>query len=204
MEDSTQPSQPVSLAKKYAHHTLSEYNKLTIRKNMTINILAMQASNWMDVSRIYQEGINTGNATFESNPPITWQDWCKGKLNEYSLVACDRDEIIGWAALSPYSRREVYAGVAQVSIYVCAKIRGKGVGSILLQELIRISEAGGIWTLQAGIFPENKASLHLHLKYGFREVGIQKKLAKMQFGEYTGQWRDVILLERRSQSNAFV
>jgi L-amino acid N-acyltransferase YncA len=167
---------------------------------MTIAVSAMTASDWMSVSKIYQEGIDTGNATFESQPPVSWEEWCKGKLNECSIVARDNDEVVGWAALTPFSKRAVYAGVAQVSIYVSSQVRGKGVGSILLQELIRISEGKGIWTLQARIFPENQSSRQLHLKHGFREVGILEKLGKMQFGKLEGQWRNVVLLERRSKS----
>jgi L-amino acid N-acyltransferase YncA len=166
---------------------------------MTITVSAMQASDWMAVSKIYQEGINTGNATFESQSPVTWEDWRKGKLNACSLVARDENEVVGWAALTPFSKRAVYAGVAQVSIYVGAQARGKGVGSILMQELIRVSEANGIWTLQARIFPDNQPSRQLHLKNGFREVGILEKLGKMQFGEHAGEWRDVVLFERRSK-----
>jgi L-amino acid N-acyltransferase YncA len=166
---------------------------------MTISVSAMDASDWPSVSRIYQEGIDTGNATFESQPPDSWEAWCKGKLDQCSLVARDDSQVVGWAALTAFSGRLVYAGVAQVSIYVSAQVRGKGVGSILMQALIRLSEAQGIWTLHARIFPENQASRQLHLKHGFREVGTLEKLGKMQFGEHAGHWRDVILLERRSR-----
>lgn len=106
--------------------------------------------------------------------------------------------VVGWAALSRVSSRAVYAGVAEVSVYVAASARRRGVGSALLDELIRCSEANGIWTLQAGIFPENVASLRMHYKHGFRQVGIRKRLGKMETGPYRGRWRDVVLLERRS------
>lgn len=166
---------------------------------MAIIITAMDDSDWPDISRIYQEGIDTGNATFAAAPPASWDAWCEGKINSCSLVAHDDNVVIGWAALSPTSSRAVYAGVAEVSVYISSAARAKGVGSLLLQELIRTSEANGIWTLQAGIFPENQASLRLHLKHGFREVGRREKLGRMEFGEFTGKWRDVLLLERRSK-----
>ena len=168
---------------------------------MPILVSPMTASHWAGVSRIYQEGIDTGQATFALAPPASWDEWCRGKINSCSLVARDEDnhEIVGWAALSPVSSRAVYAGVAEVSIYVGTPARGQGVGSVLLQELIHLSEMNGIWTLQAGIFPENQASLQLHLKHGFRVVGLREKLGRMECGEFKGQWRDVMLLERRSQ-----
>jgi phosphinothricin acetyltransferase len=161
----------------------------------------MTASHWAGVSRIYQEGIETGQATFEMAPPASWDEWCRRKINSCSLVAHNDHTrgIIGWAALSPVAGRAVYTGVAEVSIYVGTQARGQGVGSLLLQELIHLSELNGIWTLQAGIFPENRASLRLHLKHGFREVGLREKLGRMEFGEFKGKWRDVLLLERRSQ-----
>jgi L-amino acid N-acyltransferase YncA len=159
----------------------------------------MIGSDWLDVAKIYQEGIDAGNATFESKPPASWEDWRKGKINSCSLVARDHDAIVGWAALSPFSSRAVYAGVAGVSIYISSHARSKGVGSLLLQELIRVSEANGIWTLQARIFPENQPSLQLHFKRGFRQVGIQEKLGYMEFGPFAGKWRDVVFIERRSQ-----
>ena len=168
---------------------------------MPILVLPMTATHWADVARIYQEGINTGQATFAIAPPASWDEWCRGKINSCSLVAHDEDSynIVGWAALSPVSSRAVYAGVAEVSVYVGTEARGQGVGSVLLQELIHRSELNGIWTLQAGIFPENQASLRLHLKHGFRAVGLREKLGRMEFGEFKGKWRDVMLLERRSQ-----
>jgi L-amino acid N-acyltransferase YncA len=166
---------------------------------MAIIITAMTASDWPEVSRIYQEGINTGNATFATAPPASWDAWCKGKINSCSLVARDGNAVVGWAALSPTSGRAVYAGVAEVSVYVGTQAHGKGVGSLLLEKLIQTSEANGIWTLQAGIFPENQASLRLHFKHGFREVGRREKLGRMEFGEQAGKWRDVMLLERRSK-----
>jgi L-amino acid N-acyltransferase YncA len=166
---------------------------------MSVIIAAMSAADWVDVSRIYQEGIDTRNATFATAPPASWEAWCKGKINSCSLVARDGNAVVGWAALSPTSSRAVYAGVAEVSVYASSAARGKGVGSLLLERLIQTSEANGIWTLQAGIFPENEASLRLHFKHGFREVGRREKLGRMESGEWAGQWRDVLLLERRSK-----
>ncbi|MBN1888492.1 MAG: N-acetyltransferase [Thermoflexales bacterium] len=171
---------------------------------MTTIISAMQAADWPQVARIYQEGIDTGQATFALHPPASWEEWSQGKINACSLVARVDDApfrngaIAGWAAASPASSRCVYAGIAEVSVYVGASARGRGVGNALLRALIQATEAGGIWTLQAGIFPQNTASLHLHKKHGFRQVGIRERLGKMQHGQYAGQWRDVVLLERRS------
>lgn len=140
-----------------------------------ITIDAMLASDWPEVREIYQQGIDTGSATFAAAPPATWEKWRQGKINAYNLAARVNDRVVGWAALSPVSSRQVYAGVAETSLYVAAGWRGKGVGSQLLAALIRTSEANGIWTLQAVILPENQASLALHLKHGFRLVGRREK-----------------------------
>lgn len=166
---------------------------------MALIITSMIAADWPQVEAIYTEGIQTGHATFASAPPASWEAWCQNKITACSLVVKENDVIFGWAALSPISNRAVYAGVAESSVYVGANARGRGVGSLLLQELIRASEPNGLWTLQAGIFPENLASLSLHFKHGFRQVGIREKMGKMEFGPYQGRWRDVVLLERRSQ-----
>lgn len=154
----------------------------------------MLPADWPSVREIYLEGIATGNATFEKSAP-DWTRWHNAHLEHSRLVARGQDRVIGWAALSPVSRRAVYAGVAEVSVYVAATARGKGVGSALLSALIRSSEEEGIWTLQAGIFPENAASVELHRKTGFRVVGIREHLGAMD-----GHWRDVVLLERRSKT----
>ena len=147
---------------------------------------------WHEVARIFEDGIRTGDATFETAAP-SWADW-DAAHTEYRLVAELDGEVAGWAALSPVSERCCYSGVAESSVYVAAEARGHGVGRELLEELIRRSEAAGIWTLQAGIFPENKASLRLHLVCGFRLVGVRERL-----GQIEGHWRDVLLLERRSE-----
>ncbi len=166
---------------------------------MAISISDMTEADWPVVSAIYREGIGAENATFATEPPGSWDEWRTGKINASSLVAREDDVILGWAALSPTSSRWVYRGVAEVSIYVSQNAQGRGIGSWLLQALIDRSETLGIWTLQAGIFPENRASLRLHLEHGFREVGFREKLGQMTIGQRKGQWRDVVLLERRSK-----
>lgn len=157
----------------------------------------MKQEDWAEVRRIYWEGINTGHATFEADVP-GWEEWDARHLREPRLVAIVNKDIAGWAALSPASARKVYAGVAEVSIYIGKEYRGQGIGSALLAALIAASEKQGIWTLQAGIFPENQASINLHLKHGFQILGRRKKIGRMTFGELSGVWRDVILMERRS------
>ena len=141
---------------------------------------------------IYLEGIATGNATFEQSAP-DWQTWDQGHLASCRLVARVGSEILGWTALSPVSRRPVYAGVAEFSIYVAARARRRGIGAALLQALIEVSEREGIWTLQSGIFPENTASLELCRRFGLRVAGTRERVGCME-----GRWRDVVLLERRS------
>ncbi len=153
----------------------------------------MQPESWPAVREIYREGIATGNATFETELP-GWEKWDSGHRKDCRLIARREEQIIGWAALSPVSTRQVYAGVAEVSVYVAAASRGNGVGKVLLQALIEESEAHGIWTLQAGIFPENVGSIALHKSCGFREVGTRQRVGKLD-----ERWRDVLLFERRSQ-----
>jgi L-amino acid N-acyltransferase YncA len=154
---------------------------------------AMQAADWDQVRGIYLEGIATGHATFETAAP-TWEHWDTAHLQFARLVARCGAAVIGWAALSPISSRSVYAGVAEVSVYVSQSARGRGVGYALLDRLVVESEGNGIWTLQAGILPENQASIALHRRCGFREVGRREKIGKLH-----GVWRDVVILERRSQ-----
>jgi len=158
----------------------------------------MKSGDWEQVRLIYLEGIHTGHSTFETEAP-DWENWDSSHLPELRLVIKADDLILAWAALSPVSSRCVYAGVAEVSLYVGAKYRRQGVGSALLTAMIESSEKAGIWSLQGGIFPENTASLHLFKKHGFREIGRREKLGKMTIGELAGTWRDVILVERRSQ-----
>ena len=147
---------------------------------------------WDAVRAIYAEGIATGHATFETEPPA-WERWNAKHLPTGRLVALGDDRVLGWAALSPVSDRCVYAGVAEVSVYVAEPARGLGIGRALLDALVTASEAAGIWTLQAGIFPENAASLAIHSTCGFRVVGVRQRL-----GQHQGRWRDALLLERRS------
>jgi L-amino acid N-acyltransferase YncA len=161
---------------------------------MDLRIVDMANEDWPTVREIYAEGIATGNATFETVVP-DWPKWDSGHHKKCRLLARDDREIVGWAALSPVSSRQVYAGVSEVSIYVAGSARGRGVGKALLNALIEASERSGIWTLQAGIFPENVASVQLHKSCGFREVGLRQRV-----GQLAGVWRDVCLLERRSRS----
>jgi L-amino acid N-acyltransferase YncA len=155
----------------------------------------MARQDWEAVRGIYLEGIATGQATFETMAP-SWEKWDSNHLPSPRLVAIalGDENIIGWAALSPVSSRSVYAGVAEVSVYVAQEYRGKGAGKALLEKLIDESELNDIWTLQASIFPENRASIALHKSCGFREVGTRERIAKLE-----GVWRDTVLLERRSK-----
>lgn len=161
---------------------------------MEIFVQEMKQTDLKDVLKIYSEGIASGYATFETSAPGE-EEWDKMHLSNCRLVARAGEEIIGWAALSPVSGRCVYSGVAEVSVYVGSRARGEGVGKALLLKLVKESEKAGIWTLDAGIFPENKASISLFKSRGFREVGYREKL-----GSANGIWRDVILLERRSRN----
>jgi len=159
----------------------------------SVVIAVMQPGDWEAVARIYAEGIATGHATFEREVPSR-KAWDQDHLNAPRLVARDGEAVLGWAALSPVSGRCVYGGVGEVSVYVASAARGRGVGKALLTRLIEESEREGLWTLQAGIFPENVPSLAVHRACGFREVGRRERIGQMD-----GRWRDVVLLERRSQ-----
>lgn len=160
---------------------------------MSREIMPMRRTDWEAVRRIYEEGIATGHATFETEVP-EWEMWNASHLRECRLVAREDERVVGWAALSPVSSRCVYGGVAEVSVYVATAAAGRGIGKALLRQLVARSEQHGIWTLQAGIFPENVASLSLHRACGFRELCVRERLGKL-----AGVWRDVILLERRSR-----
>lgn len=157
-----------------------------------LRVTALGQDDWPRVAAIYAAGIVDGQATFETAVP-TWPAWDAAHLPAPRLAAREADDLVGWAALSPVSSRCVYAGVAEISIYVDRAWRGRGVGRLLLSRLVTASEEAGMWTLQAGVFPENEASLRLHARCGFRVVGVQERL-----GRLAGQWRDVVLLERRS------
>jgi L-amino acid N-acyltransferase YncA len=151
----------------------------------------MRATDWEQVRLIYLEGIRSGNSTFETDAP-SWEKWNEGHLPFARLVMRDEEKVLGWAALSPVSKRDVYRGVAEVTVYVTESARGRGIGRVLLKALIDESEKNDIWTLQASIFPENIASVELHLRCGFREVGRRERIAML-----SGVWRDTILFERR-------
>ena len=160
---------------------------------MGFTINEMKAEDWEDVKSIYLEGIATKNATFEQSAS-DWENWNRNHLEICRFVAREKNQIIGWAALSQISRRSVYSGVAEVSIYISNHTKGRGVGKKLLNRLVEASEKAEIWTLQGGIFPENEASIAIHKACGFRIVGVRERVGKMD-----GVWRDVVLMERRSK-----
>jgi phosphinothricin acetyltransferase len=160
---------------------------------MSAVVRELRSEDWPSVRAIYEDGIRSGDATFETEAP-SWEDWDASHHPVLRLVALHDDSVVGWAALSPTSSRCCYRGVGEVSVYVAEAARGAGVGSTLLRELVERSEAAGYWTLTAGIFPENEASRRLHRACGFRELGVHERL-----GELSGVWRDVVWLERRSR-----
>ena len=162
---------------------------------MTFIVEKLLPRHWGEVRAIYSEGLATGDATFETEAP-EWERWDASHLVCCRLVALEEARVAGWAALSPVSARKAYAGVAEVSVYVGARFRGIGLGRKLLSALVSESEAAGVWTLQASIFPENAASVALHLACGFREVGRRERIARRD-----GRWRDTVLFERRSRTS---
>ena len=162
---------------------------------MEVIFRPMIEADWSQVVEIYKQGIDTGNATFETEIP-NWDKWNSGHIQACRIVAVTENEIIGWAALVPVSTRKVYAGVAEVSIYISNKYQGLKIGSKLLKQLIEESEKNGFWTLQAGVFPQNKSSIKIHQNNGFRIVGYREKIGQMK-----GMWRDTVLLERRSKNS---
>jgi L-amino acid N-acyltransferase YncA len=155
-----------------------------------VRIDALLPGDWDDVRDIYEQGIDTG--TFEELVP-TWEEWDRGHLVWPRLAARDDGDVVGWAALSPYSDRSCYRGVAEVSIYIARRARGRGIGRTLLDRLCREADAGQIWTLQAGILAANAPSIALHEQCGFRLVGVRERLARKR-----GEWSDVVLMERRA------
>jgi phosphinothricin acetyltransferase len=158
-----------------------------------VTIDELRPEHWPGVVRVYAEGIATGNATFETEVP-TWEAWNSSHLTGHRLVALRGGNVVGWAAVSPVSDRCCYGGVVENSVYVAESARGRRVGQRLLEALIASTEAAGIWTIQTGIFPENEGSIRLHERVGFEVVGRRKRLGKLN-----GVWRDVLLLERRSE-----
>ena len=149
---------------------------------------------WEAVKRIYENGIATSNATFQTYAPATWDQWDKSHLEHSRFVAKTGNTVIGWVALLPTSARECYKGVSELSVYVDNDYRGKGIGNLLMRAVIESSEAAGVWTLYSSTFPENKASIALQKKFGFREIGYREKIAQQN-----GVWRNTVLLERRSR-----
>lgn len=164
-------------------------------KEYNVQIRAMKPTDWVMVAQIYGEGIATGFATFESIVP-DYETWSAAHTKECRLVAEHNGSVVGWAALSPVSGRCVYGGVAEVSVYVGKNTRGLGVGRLLMEKLIEESENAGYWTLQSGIFPENRASIKLHEKMGFRFLGKRERIGKTTHGV----WKDNLLFERRSKT----
>ena len=158
-----------------------------------MKIRTFKKSDFSSVKSIYQQGIDTGNATFQ-NKAKGWNEWNASFLTNCRIVAELNEEVVGWAALSATSNRTVYNGVAEVSIYIAKNYANYGIGNSLLSELVSTSENEGIWTLQAGIFPENESSIAIHSKNGFKIIGVREKLGKMN-----GAWRDILFMERRSK-----
>jgi L-amino acid N-acyltransferase YncA len=157
-----------------------------------VELRRLEAVDWPAVARIYWDGIRGGLATFETEVP-PWEAWDAAHLGEHRLVATVWDEVTAWAALAPVSDRRCYRGVAENSVYVASRWRGRGIGQLLLDALVRQAERAGIWTIQTSIFPENRASIALHQRCGFRIVGVRERIAKRD-----GLWRDTLFLERRS------
>ncbi|MGH3077729.1 MAG: GNAT family N-acetyltransferase [Gaiellaceae bacterium] len=160
--------------------------------SVVLEIRELTPTDWPAVEEIYADGIETGDATFETEVP-SWEAFDSGRLPGHRVVAVDDGRVVGWAALSPTSSRECYAGVVEHSVYVADGFRGRGIGRALMEKLIAAADAGGLWTIQTSVFPENAASLALHERVGFRVVGRRERIAQRD-----GAWRDTVLLERRS------
>ncbi len=161
---------------------------------MSVSLRPLAAEDWPEVHRIYAEGIATGHATFETEPPATWGAFDAAKLDAHRFVAVVGHRVVGWAAVSAVSSRPVYRGVVEHSVYVEADARGRGIGHLLLDALIASAEAAGVWTIQSTIFADNHASLALHARHGFRTVGVRERIAR----DAADVWRDTVLIERRS------
>lgn len=168
---------------------------------LLVTIRPMRPEDWPEVEAIYREGIDAGNATFESDPP-TWEVFDAGKVLDARLVATDENgTVVGWAAASPVSSRNAYLGVIEHSVYVAAAAQGQGIGRELLLAFLEAADAAGYWTVQSSIFPENTASITLHEKAGFRTIGRRQAIALQTYGPYAGTWRDTVLVEWRSTKN---
>ncbi|WP_040569121.1 GNAT family N-acetyltransferase [Microbacterium yannicii] len=160
----------------------------------------MTAADWPDVERIYGQGIEDGEATFEVATPA-WEAFDVGRLPDLRLVAVDSDgAIVGWIAASAVSSRPAYRGVVEHSVYIDRSARGRGIGRVLLDAFIASADGAGIWTIQSSIFPDNAASLRVHESAGFRVVGRRERIARAEIGPHTGRWRDTLLIERRSST----
>ena len=165
---------------------------------LVTGIRSMVAADWPAVEEIYRHGIEAGEATFETQTP-TWEAFDAGRFPQPRLVAVDEDgRVRGWAAASPVSTRAAYRGVIEHSVYVHRDARGQGFGRSLLDAFVAASDAAGFWTIQSSIFPENAASLRVHESAGFRVVGTRERIARSALGDHAGQWRDTVLIERRS------
>lgn len=160
-----------------------------------MKIRPLTPSDWPSVRRIYLEGVASGDATFETHAP-EWETWDGARHPECRLVAEEEGGVVGFAAVSPTSARPVYSGVVEVMVYVAESARGRGVGTALLEALVEASEAAGLWTLIAGIFPENTASIRAHERVGFRAVGTHERIGRF----HDGRWRDTVVMERRSDA----
>lgn len=165
-----------------------------------VSVRAMTAEDWPRVEAILAEGIDEGEATFESTVP-TWEQFDAGKIAHPRLVAESDGDVVGWVAASRVSAREVYRGVIEHSVYVDSRARGRGVGAALLDSFLDAADEAGFWMVQSSIFPENTPSLRLHERAGFRVVGTRERIARSTNGPHAGQWRSTVLLERRSRSN---
>ncbi len=162
-----------------------------------IRIRSLEPADWAAVQAIYREGIATGDATFEAEPP-DWDTFTRTRIDHPRLVAVRDHIVVGWAAATPVSARDVYRGVIEHSLYIAASARGSGVGTVLLDAFVIAAEQAGYWTIQSSIFPENTASLALHERAGFRRIGHRERIALMTYGPSAGRWRDTVLIERRS------
>ena len=168
---------------------------------LVTTIRSMVPSDWATVEEIYRHGIEDGEATFETQTP-TWEAFDAGKLPEPRLVAVDEGgAVVGWAAASPVSSRAAYQGVIEHSVYVHRDARGQGLGQLLLDAFVTAADRAGFWTIQSSIFPENAASLRVHQGAGFRVIGTRERIARSLLGAHAGQWRDTVLIERRSSVN---
>jgi phosphinothricin acetyltransferase len=164
---------------------------------VNLRLRGMTPQDWPAVERIYADGIATGSATFEAEPP-SWDAFDAGKLRQLRIVADVDGEVAGWAAVSPVSSRPVYRGVVEHSVYVAPAHGGRGVGRALVDELLRLAPGAGVWTIQSSVFPENDASLRLHASAGFRTVGRRERIGLMGYGPHAGRWRDTVLIEWRA------